>query len=145
MKYQITRRLRERLAESVEPANPNYRVTAATIAESAFQAIKVQLLALGLIELRTELLAGDDRETRVVQLTPRGARHLVKVMAIPKRRASNRCMDPEGRGGQESAASSTKKAPGSVTILRDSAECMNGELRYVAAGGAKRCIGIDAE
>lgn len=86
VKYHIARRLRERLGNHLESQNEGYRTTSVTISESEFQAIKVQFLALGLIDIRTEAHTNKDgsKEVRVAELTPRGRRHLVSTMAVPK-------------------------------------------------------------
>lgn len=85
MKSAVSKLLGEKCERNCLREYPDYSVIRAKIAEGAFQTIKIQFLALGLIAVRTEWIPGKGettREIRLCELTPLGKRHLLQEKAV---------------------------------------------------------------
>lgn len=97
MKYQISRHIKDKVASRLEQKNLGFKVTGFSMPDTLFQTIKVQFIALGLLDVRNEMrqTEASTLDIRLVELTPRGKRHLVKVKAITKgQEQSNIALEP---------------------------------------------------
>jgi hypothetical protein len=84
MKSAITMFIRENMKAYLEAKYPGYNVTHSSIKESLFQTVKIQFLALGLIDakLKTTVSVGSEKDIPVCELTNLGKRKLIKLNAI---------------------------------------------------------------
>lgn len=83
----IARYLRDTHNNEISELHPDYTVNSASINETLFQTIRVQLTALGLIESKMSVIKlehGAEKQIRLLELTPYGRSQLVKIRAIYK-------------------------------------------------------------
>lgn len=84
MKSVLQRVLREKLDSTWHEMYSNYKLTHVTVAETFFQTIKVQFLALGLIDshLKSNTSLKKEKDVPMCELTNLGKKHLINLTAI---------------------------------------------------------------
>jgi hypothetical protein len=81
----VARFLREHCEKEIRKKHPKYLPTSSSITEGLFQTIRLQFMALGLIECRVESVKserGTEKDVRYCELTPYGRSQLLKIRAI---------------------------------------------------------------
>ncbi len=85
MKATIVKRLRKIVSNDILHKNADCKISQVSITETLFQTIKVQFLALGLIESGLEIKDDDSqKEIPTCKLTSLGKQHMIKVNAIAR-------------------------------------------------------------
>lgn len=88
MRSTLGRLCSDKLLSEISSTHPEYSISLSTVSETVFQTVKVQLLALGLIENNYHVIeseTGNKREVAFCELTPFGKRYLIKTTALYKK------------------------------------------------------------